>query len=111
MYQFPLQETEQILRKSLASLSVDGDVFNGAMYLTDERLVFVGYLLDISNKYMEEVPFEHIEAIEPATSLWLIPNAIRISTIRGRALKFVVSGRNEWLEEIDRQLQNVGAGN
>ncbi len=108
MYQFPLEDSERILRKSLASMTTEGDSFNGAIYLTNERIVFVGYLLEITNKYLEEVPFEHIEAIAPATSLWVIPNAIVLKTIRGRSLKFVVGGRDAWLNEIKLQQRNIG---
>lgn len=107
MYQFPLEKDETILRKSLASLNVDGNALNGAMYLTNERIVFVGYLLDITNKYLEEVPLPHVGKIEPATSLWIIPNAIELETIQGRSMKFVVKGRNEWLSDIEKQLKNI----
>ena len=107
MYEFPLEKDELILRKSLASLNVDGNAFNGAMYLTNERIVFVGYLLDISNKYLEEVPLPHVEKLEPATSLWLIQNAIILETIKGRSMKFVVKGRNAWLDDIEKQMKNI----
>ncbi|MCX7781437.1 MAG: GRAM domain-containing protein [Negativicutes bacterium] len=105
MYSFPLNEHEVILKKDLASMSMGNQAYSGALYLTSERLVFVGYLMDIRNKYLEEMSLWHIAEIKPAKSLLVIANALIVTTIQGRTMKFVVRNRDEWLAEIRQKLQ------
>ncbi|MEG6586502.1 GRAM domain-containing protein [Dendrosporobacter sp. 1207_IL3150] len=106
MYSFPLAESEQILNKDFANLYCDGDAFNGALYLTNERIVFVGYLLDINNKYIEEIPLVHIKEIKKDKTFFVIPNCLLVETIKERNLKFIISKRDKWyskiLEEINK---------
>lgn len=104
MYTFPLQDNEAILKKAHASLSVDNNAFTGALYLTSNRLVFVGYILDINNKHMEEIPLQHIRALNKEKTFYLIPNALVVETIRDRQVKFVISERDDWFEKIQSQM-------
>ena len=105
MYSFPVQANEHILKKGLVNLKCDDDTFSGALYLTTDRLVFVGFLLDITHKYMEDVPLAHISEITRGKSLFIIPNVLNVCTIKDRNLQFVVSGSGEWLAEINKQKQ------
>lgn len=107
MYTFPLEADELIKKKCLASYNCDRDVLSGALYLTDQRLVFVGYALDITNKYMDEVPLTHIKEILPEKTFYIIPNVLKVVTIGDKVIKFVVEGRNEWLEAIKRQIDII----
>lgn len=107
MYSFPIEKNEDILKKGLVNLQLEGEAFSGALYLTTERLVFVGYLLDITHKYMEEVPLAHITDLTKGKSLFLIPNVLNVQTIKERKLKFVVQGCNEWFEEINKQIERI----
>lgn len=107
MYRFPLEEQERIIKKDHANLYCDGEAFTGAFYLTSERIVFVGYLMDIHDKYIEEVPLSHISEIKPGKTFFFIPNAIDVSTIRNRNLRFIVNGRSKWLEAIRDQLDSL----
>lgn len=107
MYSFPMEEDERILKKGLANLYCDREAFNGALYLTTGRLVFVGYLLDITSKYMEEISLSHVSEILKESSLFIIPNGLRVKTITDRDLKFVVSQRNQWIAEINKQLRTI----
>ena len=104
MYSFPVNEEEQIIHKGMATLEVEGHPLNGALYLTNERLVFIGYELDITRKYMEEILLEHIDTIREDKTLWVIPNVIRVSTITGRKHKLVLNKREKWLREIRQRL-------
>lgn len=105
MYSFQLEQGESILKKDLANLQTEeDDALQGALYLTNERLVYVGYILDISKKYKMEIPLAHIRAVRPAKTFFVIPNVLRIETIRDEKLKFVLSRRNEWLDEISKQI-------
>lgn len=105
MYSFPVEEGENILKKGLVNLELADETFSGALYLTTSRLVFVGYLLDITHKYMEEVPLTHIKEMRLGKSLLVIPNVLTIWTIKERKLKFIVRGSGEWLAEINKQIQ------
>ncbi|MBP2663996.1 MAG: hypothetical protein H6Q71_1944 [Firmicutes bacterium] len=107
MYTFPLESDELIKKKCLASYASNREVLNGALYLTDQRLVFVGYALSITNKYMDEVPLTHIKELLPEKTFFVIPNVLKVVTIKDKVLKFVVEGRNEWLEAINRQMTIV----
>lgn len=102
MYSFPVAAGESILKKDLANLYCDDEAFSGALYLTTERLVFIGYLLDITHKYMEEMPLAHIRKITRGKSLFIIPNVLNVETIKDRHLKFVVRGSGEWFIEINK---------
>lgn len=105
MYSFPLEEQERIVKKDHANLYCDGEAYAGAFYLTSDRLVFVGYLMDIHDKYVEEVPLSHIAEISPGKTFFLIPNVINVSTIRNRKLKFIVKGRDSWISAINEQIK------
>lgn len=107
MYSFPIEPDEQILKKDHANLYVGGNAFNGALYLTNERLVFVGYLLDLRQKYMEEIPLVHIKEMVPEKTFYLIPNVLVVTTIRGRKVKIVVNKRDEWLTGINKQIERI----
>jgi hypothetical protein len=107
VYSFPLGEHEHIFKKSLANFYCDDDVLHGALYLTNERLVFVGFLLDVSRKYMQEVPLTHIEELKPDKTFFIIPNVLIIRTIQERRLKFIMNRRDEWLDVIHRQISQV----
>ena len=105
MYSFPVEANENILKKGLVNLELDGEAFSGALYLTTSRLVFIGYLLDITHKYMEEVPLTHISEITRGKSLFIIPNVLMVRTLAEQKLKFIVSGSMEWLVEINKQIE------
>ena len=104
MYSFPLEKNETIIKKCLASYTSDNDVLNGALYLTEYRLVFVGYALSAANKYMDEVPLTHIKELRAEKTFYIIPNALRVVTIKDKVIKFVVKGRDEWFNAINDQI-------
>lgn len=107
MYSFPLEEQEQILKKDLVSLTSDGQSFNGALYLTNERLVFVGYLLGISQRYMDEVLLYHIKDILARKTFFVIPNVIEITTLQGRTVTVIASKRDQWIKAIEQQMAKL----
>ena len=107
MYSFPVEPGEDIIKKGLVNLELDSEAFSGALYLTTERLVFIGYLLDITHKYMEEVPLAHIVEIKRGKSLFIIPNVLNVLTLKERKLKFIVKGSSEWINEINKKIQEI----
>ena len=109
MYSFPVDAGEDIVKKGLANLASIGETLSGALYLTTDRLVFVGYFLDMTRKYMEDMPLAHISQMTIGKSLFIIPNVLNVCTIEDKKLKFVVSGTNEWLTQINEQKQASSA--
>ena len=107
MYSFPLEADELILRKSHASYTCQGDVLSGALYLTDRRLVFVGYILSIDNKYLDEIPLTHIKDLMPEKTFFVIPNVLKVITIKDKTIKFVIENRNDWLADINKQIASI----
>ena len=105
MYSFPLLEHETVLKKDHASLTLDDNSFTGALYLTNERLVFVGYILDIKKKYLEEVMYQHIYHLGKEKTFYLFPNVLIVETIHDKVLKFVVKDRDSWYEAIQEQIR------
>lgn len=99
MYSFPLEEDEIILKKSMATLDLQ-DSYAGALYLTNFRLVFIGYLPHDRQKYMYDIPLVHIKTIKPVNTLLILPNGIYIETIRGQRLRLIVTKRDDWLKAI-----------
>lgn len=100
MYRFSLEQNEQILKKGTASLHVDRDVFAGALYLTNERLVFVGYVHGVNTKYEKAFSLKQIKEITLTKTLFIIPNAFVVTLADNEQFELVVHGRNEWLEAI-----------
>lgn len=109
MYSFSLNDTETIIKKGHASMHLEDSAFTGALYLTDERLVFVGYVMDITRKYVETVPLEHIREVRGERTFYIVPNAMTVTTITGKILKVIVDpgDRNAWLKAIGQQLDSI----
>lgn len=105
MYSFALTENEQIIKKGMASLHQGATAWTGALYLTCDRLVFIGYIMDITRKYMEDIPLEHILKVRPEKTFFVVPNVLAVETIRGKTVKFIVEGRDQWLEAVEDQIK------
>ena len=91
--------------KDHASLTIGQEIYTGAIYLTDIRLVFVGYLLDIENKYMTEIMLEDINSLEKAKTFLLVPNALTLQTKDGLSRRMVVAKRDRWYQAIEEQIK------
>lgn len=109
MYSFPLGESEEIIKKSHASLHLEDSAFTGAFYLTSERLVFVGYVMDINRKQMTEIPLAQVSEVRGEKTFYVIPNVVVVSSAWGKSLRVIVDpgSRNAWLEAIKQQLQKI----
>jgi len=108
VYSFNLREDELILKKGMANLETESTHLTGAFYLTTNRLVFIGYLVDSTQKYVEEASFAQIREIRPEKTFWLISNVVRIVRNDGSHIKILITKRNDWLKEIYNQMQKLG---
>jgi hypothetical protein len=104
MYRFELEEAEMILKKDLANLQSEENHLAGAFYLTTKRLVFVGYVIDATQKFMEEVTLAGIRELRPEKTFGILSNVIRIIRRNGTDIKILIKKRDEWLHEIQTQV-------
>ncbi len=109
MYSFPLNDDEIIIKKGLASLHLPEHAFHGAVYLTNKRIVYVGYVMDIAKKYMEEIPLGRVAEVTGEKTFYFIPNVLAVTTLAGDRYRFIVDAgeRNAWLKAINAQLEAV----
>jgi stage V sporulation protein SpoVS len=100
MYRFPLEHTEQIIKKDLATLHIDRVGLTGALYLTNERLVFVGYEVGVVFKMVKAFSLMQIREIKAGKTMFIIPNALEITIENNERLKIIIQGRDTWLTAI-----------
>ncbi|HWR40744.1 MAG TPA: GRAM domain-containing protein [Patescibacteria group bacterium] len=103
VYSFPVEETENFMMKDFANYSCEDVHLSGALYLTERRLVFVGYALTLDDKFMEDIPLAQIKELRAEKTFYLIPNVISIVTAQNRRIRFVVKKRDQWLAKIQEQ--------
>lgn len=89
-------------------MHIELDAYTGAFYLTNERLVFVGYMMDITRKYLEEMPLGQISEIKGGKTFYIIPNVLEVNSCGGKQLKFIVEGRDSWLTAIKEEMDKLG---
>jgi hypothetical protein len=102
LYRFDLRDNEQIVRKGLAVMHADSESLSGALYLTNKRLVFVGYIHGKVFADEQSVELGHIREIRGGRTLMIIPNELNIFTYADKRLRFIVSGRDEWIASINQ---------
>jgi hypothetical protein len=108
MYRFPLGNKEQILKKDSATLHIDREALTGALYLTSERLVFVGYVSGLVHKTIKDVSLKEIRKIEGRKTMFIIPNVLDITLENGERLKIIIQVRDEWMAAIRREAALTG---
>lgn len=115
MIGFPLEEGERLLKHGgatyereeigLWSSMLTTNAMLGTLYLTTERLVFVGHMAATRTYMMEEVLLAHVDGVLPARTFSWLSNALLVTTLRGRRLRFLVQGRDEWSAAILEQVE------
>ena len=108
MYSFRLQDDEVILKKGMANLENETTHLTGAFYLTTSRLVFIGYLVDSTQKFIDEAAFAQISEIRPEKTFGLLSNVLRIIRNDGSNIKILIKQRDSWLTEIREQMEKMG---
>jgi len=107
-YEFNMLENEKILYKALVNMHDNDLIVNGALYLTDERMVFVGYVPNERTRVSCEVSLYHIKEIRPEKTFFLFNNIIRVINVRDEEYKFIVDDQKNWLEKINTQIRALG---
>jgi hypothetical protein len=108
MYRFSLKENEQILKKGEAVLHCKEEGLSGALYLTNERLVFVGFVLGASHQQERSVSLKQISNMTVGKTFFIIPNVLNITSDADEQLKIVIQDRDEWLAAIHNRMAVAG---
>jgi stage V sporulation protein SpoVS len=109
MYKFSLEQNEQILKKGTATLHIDGEGVSGALYLTNGRLVFVGYVHGAVYKQEKAVSLKQIKGIKAGKTLFIVPNMLDVTIDGDERFKLIVQGRDEWLAAIQEGMAGTHA--
>jgi hypothetical protein len=104
-YDFQMIENEKIMHKALANMHDNDLIANGALYLTDERLVFVGYIPNERTRVSCEISLYHVKEIKPEKTFFVFNNIIRVISIRDEQYKFIVDDQRRWMTQIDQQIK------
>ncbi|MDU2065551.1 MAG: GRAM domain-containing protein [Sporomusaceae bacterium] len=108
MYSFKLLEGEKVVKKGLGNLTIEDSVLNGAMYLTTERLVFVGYLLEnAENKFSTDLSLYHIAELQKEKTFYIIPNVLVIRSIQDVVWRVGIGKRDSWYDAIEAAIQQT----
>lgn len=90
-----------VIRSGGANHFIKGEAVGGKLYLLTDKLQFKSHGFNTQNhelvidlKYIKEVSFYY--------TLGLIPNGLAIKKHDGQTEKFVVNGRRNWKEEIEK---------
>jgi hypothetical protein len=108
MYRFSLKENEQILKKGEAILHIEEEGLSGALYLTNERLVFVGFVLGASHQQERSVSLKQIRELTGGKTFFIIPNVLNITSDADEHLKIVIQERDAWLAAIHKHMAAAG---
>lgn len=90
------------------------EAVGGKLFLTNRRLRFRSHRFNVQT-HDESYPIEAIASVEPARTLGVIPNAIRLRLADGRRERFVVMAREHWIATLRQVLasrvrQDPGSG-
>lgn len=90
---------DTILRKGMANYFKGFANVGGQLMLTERSLIFKPHVLNVRRKEFS-IPLKDIVAVERRNSLGVIKNGFGVILRDGTSHRFVVYGREEWIEAI-----------
>jgi hypothetical protein len=90
---------DTILRKGAANYFKGFTNIGGQLMLTERSLIFKPHVLNVRRKELT-IPLKEVVAIERRNSLGVIPNGFGVVLRDGASERFVVYGREEWVEHL-----------
>ncbi len=76
----------------------------GKLFLTSQRLRFRSHTMNVQT-HDESYPLDTIVAVEATRTLGLIPNGLLVRLRDGRAERFVVGGRAQWVALLGERVR------
>ena len=90
---------EKILKEGPANHLKGRESVGGALYLTNQRLVFKSHAFNVQ-VHEESYMLDSIRSAQPRNTLGLIPNGLAVTLADGSVEKFVIWGRQDWIHKI-----------
>ena len=94
-----LEPGEKILKEGPANHFKGIEAVGGTLYLTDRRLIFKSHAVNVQ-AHEESYPLGSIVAVKPRNTLGIVPNGLAVTLADGRQEKFVIWGRQDWMNKI-----------
>ena len=92
---------EELLRDGPANHFLNGEGVGGWLFLTKERLLFRSHQFNVQCHELS-FPLAEIAEVQPARTVGLFPNGLRLVTHSGKNERFVVEAHRRWCDEIIR---------
>lgn len=90
---------DTIIRKGAANYFKGFSNVGGQLMLTERSLIFKPHVLNVRRGLLS-IPLKDIVAVERRNSLGVIPNGFGVVLRNGTSERFVVYGREEWIETL-----------
>ena len=98
---------EELVMEGFANLQKGIETVGGQLYLTNRRLVFEAHAINIQGGETA-VPLKDVTGVRKCWTKFLnlipvFPNSVAVSTKTGREYRFVLFGRQAWIDAIEQQ--------
>jgi hypothetical protein len=77
------------------------EAVGGRLKITNKRLIFEAHAVNIQKQVLE-VPLNQIKEVGQRNTMFIVPNGIFVRLKTGVEYKFVVWGRNELIDLINK---------
>ncbi len=104
---FELGQEETLIKEGSANLQRNIETVGGALFLTNQRLIFKPHKLSIQ-KELIEIGLGEIQSLTPSWTRFLnlipiFPNSLSLLTNKGDKYRFVLFKRADWAVAIEAQ--------
>ncbi|KRB58063.1 hypothetical protein ASD98_07315 [Flavobacterium sp. Root186] len=99
------QELKNVTYSGRANHYLNGITVGGNLYLVDNQLIFQTNILNFLQKHECIINLKDITSIEFEKTLGMINNGLLIRTENGLKEQFVVTNREKWKNEIEKELK------
>ena len=104
------RDSEKNIKHGSANLQKNIETVGGKLSLTNERLIFVAYQINVQNASIE-IELSNIQSSEKCWTKFLglipiMPNSLAVYTKEGKEYRFVLFGRAAWSAAIEAQKDN-----
>jgi hypothetical protein len=98
---------ETPIKQGDANLQRGIETVGGQIYLTNQRLIFESHAFNVQTG-ATVVPLTDITGARKCWTKFLnlvplFPNSVAVTTNGGKEYRFVIFGRQEWIDAIERQ--------
>ena len=100
--QLELNDGQTIILGRSANHFKNGEAVGGKFYLLTDRIQFKSHAFNIQNHEIR-IELEEIKEIRFFNTLGIIPNGLELKLKNGQIERFVINGRKQLREEIEKQ--------